>query len=104
MALLRTITLDAQYRSHPLLGQFASDQFYKLYGEGYESPLPASKFSHQLEGIENKAAIWIDAPARLGNEDRNASKSRFRKAEAEMIAKKLKQWIDSEQGKILVLV
>ncbi|MHA3099172.1 DEAD/DEAH box helicase [Acinetobacter brisouii] len=97
----RTITLDAQYRSHPLLGQFASDQFYKLYGEGYESPLPASKFSHQLEGIENKAAIWIDAPARLGNEDRNASKSRFRKAEAEMIAKKLKQWIDSEQGKNL---
>jgi len=98
----RTITLDAQYRSHPLLGQFASDQFYKPYGEGYESPpSPASKFSHQLEGIEDKAAVWIDAPARLGDEERNATKSRFRKAEAELIAKKLKHWIDSEQGKNL---
>ncbi|MDM1697267.1 AAA family ATPase [Thiopseudomonas alkaliphila] len=95
----RTITLDAQYRSHPLLGEFASEQFYEPYGEGYQSPLPASHFSQQLEGIEDKAAVWLDAPARLGAEERNASKSRFRKAEAELIAKQLKQWIDSEQGK-----
>lgn len=95
----RTITLDAQYRSHPLLGQFASEQFYEPYGEGYKSPLPASHFSQQLEGIEDKAAVWLDAPARLGAEDKNPSKSSFRKAEAELIAKQLKQWIDSEQGK-----
>jgi len=97
----RTITLDAQYRSHPLLGQFASDQFYKPYGEGYKSPLPASHFSQQLEGIEDKAAVWIDAPAMLGKEERSATKSLFRKAEAEQIAKQLKQWIDSDQGKNL---
>ncbi|MEZ9368444.1 AAA domain-containing protein [Shewanella sp. 10N.286.51.B2] len=95
----RTITLDAQYRSHPLLGKFASDQFYKPYGEGYESPSPASKFSQELDGIKNKAAVWLDAPAQLGKEERNASKSRFRKAEAELIAEQLKQWIDSKQGK-----
>jgi Superfamily I DNA and RNA helicases and helicase subunits len=95
----RAITLDAQYRSHPLLGQFASDQFYKPYGEGYESPLPASIFSQQLARIEDKAAVWLDAPAQLGKEERNASKSRFRKSEAELIAKQLKQWIDSPQGK-----
>lgn len=94
----RTITLDAQYRSHPLLGQFASDQFYKPYGEAYKSPLPASLFSQQLEGIEDKAAAWLDVPARSGDEDRNANKSRFRKAEAKRIAKQLQQWIDSEQG------
>lgn len=94
----RTITLDAQYRSHPLLGQFASDQFYEPYGEGYISPLPASLFSQQLEGIEDKAAAWLDVPARSGDEDRNANKSRFRKAEAKRIAKQLQQWIDSEQG------
>lgn len=94
----RTITLDAQYRSHPLLGGFASEQFYEPYGEGYESPLPASVFSQQLEGIEDKAAIWLDAPSQLGAEERNDTKSRFRKAEAELIAKQLKQWIDSPQG------
>jgi len=94
----RTITLDAQYRSHPLLGKFASDQFYEPYGEGYESPLPASVFSQQLEGIEDKAAVWLDAPAKGGKEERSASRSLFRKAEAELIAKQLKQWIDSPQG------
>ncbi len=97
----RTITLDAQYRSHPLLGQFASDQFYEPYGEGYESPLPASHFSQQLEGIVDKAAVWLDAPARLGAEERDANDSSFRNAEAKLIAKQLKQWIDSEHGKNL---
>ncbi|GGW72252.1 AAA domain-containing protein [Alishewanella tabrizica] len=97
----RTITLDAQYRSHPLLGQFASDQFYEPYGEGYKSPLSAKHFTQQLEGIEEKAAVWLDVPAWLGDEDRNTSKSRFRKAEAKIIAKQLQQWIDSEQGKNL---
>ena len=97
----RTITLDAQYRSHPLLGEFASEQFYQPYGEAYRSPLMASKFSQQLEGIEDRAAIWLDAPARLGPEQRDGSKSRFRKAEAELIAKQLKQWIDSDQGQQL---
>lgn len=94
----RTITLDAQYRSHPLLGQFASDQFYAPYGEGYTSPLPDKFFSQKLEGVEDKAAVWIDVPSMLGDEDRSDTKSRFRKAEAELIAKQLKQWIDSEQG------
>lgn len=94
----RTITLDAQYRSHPLLGQFASDQFYKPYGEGYESPLSEKYFSQKLDGIQDKAAVWIDVPSMLGNEERSTTKSRFRKAEAELIAKQLKQWIDSEQG------
>lgn len=97
----RTITLDAQYRSHPLLGQFASDQFYKPYGEGYESPLSEKYFSQKLDGIQDKAAVWLDVPARLGPEDRNSSKSRFRKTEAELIAKQLKQWIDSKQGESL---
>ncbi|ELV08564.1 AAA domain-containing protein [Wohlfahrtiimonas chitiniclastica] len=97
----RTITLNAQYRSHPLLGKFASDQFYAPYGEGYDSPLPSSLFMHQLEGVEDKAAVWIDAPAKLGNEERNNSKSRFRKIEAELIAEQLKQWMDSKQGEKL---
>lgn len=97
----RTITLDAQYRSHPLLGQFASDHFYKPYGEEYKSPLPASHFAQQLAGIEDKAAVWLDVPAELGIEERNTSKSRFRNAEAQLIAKQVKEWIDSEQGKSL---
>lgn len=97
----RTITLDAQYRSHPLLGKFASEQFYVPYNEPYKSPLEASKFGQKLDGIEDKAAVWLSVPAQKGSEERDANKSRFRRAEAKLIAKQLKKWIDSEQGKNL---
>ncbi|BBL88946.1 hypothetical protein VroAM7_15990 [Vibrio rotiferianus] len=97
----RTITLDAQYRSHPLLGKFASEQFYAPYNEPYKSPLEEDKFDQRLDGIESKAAVWLDVPAQRGSEERDASKSRFRRAEAKVIAKQLKKWIDSEQGKNL---
>ena len=33
----RTVTLDTQYRMHPLLGQFVSEQFYVPHGEGFGS-------------------------------------------------------------------
>jgi len=97
----RTITLDAQFRSHPLLGQFASDTFYEPHGEAYCSDLPASLFSHKLKGIEEQAAVWVDIPHCYGKEEKDASKSTYRTAEAKAIAKKLSQWIDSEEGKTL---
>lgn len=98
----RTITLDAQFRSHPLLGQFASEQFYQRYGEAYQSPLPATLFDQQLQGIEGKAALWLDVPySEQSKERRNSAKSRYRKLEAEKIAEQLKRWIDSDQGKAL---
>lgn len=97
----RTITLDAQFRSHPLLGKFASDQFYEKHGEAYRSDLPADLFSHKLKGIEDKAAVWIDVPNRLGKEEKNESNSTFRTCEANKIAEALSQWIDSEEGKDL---
>ncbi|MFM9701253.1 hypothetical protein, partial [Streptomyces europaeiscabiei] len=58
----RTITLDAQFRSHRLLGEFASDTFYQPHGEAYRSDLPDSLFSHQLKGIKKQAAVWVDVP------------------------------------------
>lgn len=98
----RTITLDAQFRSHPLLGQFASKQFYDPYGEAYLSPLPATDFDQQLQGIEGKAALWLDVPySEQTKERRNQAKSRYRVREAEKIAEQLKIWIDSEAGKDL---
>ena len=97
----RTITLDAQFRSHPLLGQFASDTFYEPHGEAYRSDLPAALFSHQLKGIEEQAAVWVDVPNISGKEEKDGNKSTYRTAEAKKIAKKLSQWINSEEGKTL---
>jgi superfamily I DNA and/or RNA helicase len=97
----RTVTLNAQYRTHPLLGNFVSDNFYKQYGESYSSPLPAELFNHDLKDAEGYTAVWLDIPNSKGKEYKNSSESRYRESEAKAIAKKLKEWIDSDAGKNL---
>lgn len=94
----RTVTLDAQYRTHPLLGDFASNNFYQKYNEGYRSPLSVSHFGQRLQGIENKAAIWIDVPNSQGKEAVLPSRSRQRVSEAKVIAEHVNKWIGSEDG------
>ena len=94
----RTVTLDAQYRTHPLLGDFVSNNFYQKYNEGYRSPLSESHFEQRLQGIENKAAIWIDVPNSQGKEVVLPSRSRKRVSETKVIAEHVNKWIGSEDG------
>ncbi|MDQ7073586.1 MAG: AAA domain-containing protein [Gammaproteobacteria bacterium] len=96
----RTVTLDSQYRTHPLLGEFASQNFYDQYGEAYRSPLPAELFEQSLNGITNKAAIWLDVKNEKGREEKKGF-SRKRTAEASAIARQLSEWIKSDEGKTL---
>ncbi|MDB4542831.1 AAA domain-containing protein [bacterium] len=93
----RTVTLDAQYRCHPLLGQFVSDSFYREFGESYDSPLAESSFTQSLQCIEGKAAIWLDVPNSRGKEAKKGF-SRIRTAEAQKIAEQLNVWVKSTQG------
>lgn len=97
----RTITLDAQYRSHPLLGEFASHCFYEPYGQRYQSPTDAKEFEHQLAGIENKAAIWLDVPHAINEKETKAGTSRYRDAEVETIVHYLKQWLNNDKNQDL---
>jgi DNA polymerase III delta prime subunit len=103
----RTVTLDAQYRMHPLLGEFVSNNFYykpdgdQPFDERFRSPLPAKQFEHGLERTRGCAAAWIKIPNKDGKEEKLPSKSRRRIAEANAIAEMLKDWIDSDQGKNL---
>ncbi|MEL3908224.1 MAG: AAA domain-containing protein [Treponemataceae bacterium] len=87
----RTITLDAQYRMHPILGNFASKQFYEKYGEAFESPRLASDFAHSLPYIENKPCVWIDVPRSRGEEKREGT-SWIRTEEAKEIVKYIKEF------------
>lgn len=96
----RIITLDEQYRTHPVLGEFCSRLFYEPHGEGYKSPRPATDFTHALPDIENKAAVWVDVPKALGTEERKGT-SRKRECEAECIVEHLLQFAGSEAGKQL---
>lgn len=90
----RSITLDAQYRMHPLLGQFVSEQFYDKYDEGFMSPLPAEMFEQKLF---NKPLVWYDLKNSKGNEEKFGT-SRIRHCEADLIAEKVKEFIESSNG------
>lgn len=93
----RVITLDAQYRMHPLLGNFVSENFYDLYGEHFSSPRPASDFEQLLF---DKPLVWIDLPSDCGKEEKKGT-SRIRMCEADYIVDKVKGYIDSKEGKEL---
>jgi superfamily I DNA and/or RNA helicase len=97
---VRTVTLDAQYRMHPMLGSFVSKHFYDNYGEGFESPLDGTYFVHNLPGTQGKPAAWLDVPRERGAHDVNGT-SWYRKAEADAIAKQFQIWKTCEEGKKL---
>ena len=88
--IVRAVTLDAQYRMHPVLGQFVSDHFYKPYGEGFSSPRPAEQFS---QGICETPLSWIHIGAEHGTDRRTANRSLCRKCEVDYIAAKLKEYL-----------
>lgn len=90
----RTITLDAQYRMHPVLGEFVNRNFYAPHGEGFESPLREEYFQQSLS---QKPYMWIDLPHRLGDERRNGV-SRQRECEADCIVSSIQAYMDSLEG------
>jgi superfamily I DNA and/or RNA helicase len=94
----RVVTLDAQYRTHPLLGNFVSRNFYDKHKEGYKSPLGAEYFYQRLPDINGKAAVWIDVQNNQGGEVRLDNGSRKREAEAQVIAEYVNKWIGAEEG------
>ena len=81
----RTVTLDVQYRMHPILGRFISDTFYAPHGESLTSGRPETDFSHSLIRYQNAVAAWVDVPLGRGTESSGQSKSR--RVEAVWIAR-----------------
>jgi hypothetical protein len=80
----RTVTLDKQYRMHPVLGRFVSDRFYKPYKEAFESPRQEGEFEQDLADYAGKCAAWLHVPAERGGETGRQSKAR--PCEARVIA------------------
>ena len=89
------VSLDAQYRTHPVLGEFISKNFYAGEEDGVKlrSPRPAEDFEHRLAGFEDSVAAWIDVPKSRGEEVRKGT-SRARPVEAETLVDHLKSILD----------
>lgn len=91
----RIVTLDKQYRMHPLLGDFISRNFYERFSpkEKFTSGLDEKYFAHDLPGAEGKCAVWLDVPLSAGKPTRSGT-SQTRPAEADAICEKLREWVD----------
>lgn len=95
----RTIILDAQYRMHPILGEFVDEVFYKPHDEHFTSPLPAKNYA-QFISKKQFPVEWYDFPYKYGIE-RKEGTSRVRDCEADFIVEKIQKCITSEEGKNL---
>lgn len=98
----RRVTLDKQYRMHPLLGSFISRNFYERFDptEKFGSGRPASDFIHNLPDSDGKPAVWLDVPAQKGRHQKNGT-SWTRPVEATVITRQLQSWMSSDAGKDL---
>ena len=86
----RAVTLDAQYRMHPTLGNFVSENFYAPYGEAFRSPRPASDF---VQEICPSPVRWVNIPANRGRDLRSSSRSLYRTCEVDYIAETLDNYL-----------
>lgn len=98
----RRVTLDKQYRMHPTLGDFISRNFYEHFdpSEKFKSGRPASDFVHALPDTDGKPAVWLEVPAKKGKHLRRDT-SWIRPAEATVISRQLRAWMDCDAGKDL---
>ena len=95
----RTITLNTQYRTHRILGEFVSKVFYEKNGDPkINSPRKDEDFYHKLPTLNNKPCAWINVDSKV-KETKISTGGYTRKAEAIAIAKHIKMLLDSEDGK-----
>ncbi|MGE1697539.1 DEAD/DEAH box helicase [Enterobacter hormaechei] len=99
--LQRVVMLDKQFRMHPLLGDFISQQFYEKEGLGRVEPGRSAEEFVFDEGFlralgplasayRDKVCQWIDLPASAGLAEKSGT-SRIRTIEAERIAQEVAQ-------------
>ena len=99
----RTITLNAQYRTHPTLGEFCSKNFYERHdiSEKYSSPLPADYFKQNLHNISNRYCTWFDVRYSPESAMKTKQGSKYREAEARICARCIALWLNDENSKSL---
>jgi len=91
----RCITLDKQFRTTPVLGDFISKNFYECHGEKrIESGTSMDKLKHNLKNYKNISASWIDVPYKAGKE--NSGQSKSRNIEAQVIAKEINSLMEEK--------
>jgi hypothetical protein len=86
----RCVTLDCQYRMHPVLADLVNSSFYSPYGEQFGSPNNEAFIEplvHDVAEAGERVVLWKSVPLSCGKERRQASgHSWLRQPEAEVAA------------------
>jgi energy-coupling factor transporter ATP-binding protein EcfA2 len=97
----RVVTLNEQYRMHPVLGELVSTTFYPDK-ERFKSPLPAGRFAHRTtyrnRRDEPVPAAWVDVPP--GGEQQEHH-SWCRAPEAERVAEHVERLLKDREARSL---
>ena len=94
----RVVMLDTQFRMHPILGNFISEQFYESVGLAKLKPgKEANDFPSDTPGFEGKVCAWLNVPHLPGNSERRLETSRswIRNDEAQVVAKEAVRLLNS---------
>jgi len=106
----RIVMLDTQFRMHPILGDFVSQQFYEAEGmDKLKTTRPANDFDFSPDFIQalgregqhyaGKVCQWIDVPLSEGKSSKRGT-SPIRNAEAKRIATEVQRLLEAN-GKSL---
>ncbi|MFI6934929.1 DEAD/DEAH box helicase [Streptomyces sp. NPDC050287] len=86
----RFVRLDTQFRMHPVLGSFVSENFYD---RRLRNGRDAAEFVHGIDRYGEVPAVWLPVPLSAGGETQRGS-SRARPAEAAAIAAEIAALIE----------
>lgn len=94
----RRVTLDKQYRMHPL-GSFISHASTERFDptEHFGSGRPVSDFAHAISSTNGKPAVWLDVPAQIGRHQKDGTS--WTRPAKPVIVRKLNEWMSSDEGK-----
>lgn len=91
----RVVMLDMQFRMHPTLGDFISKHFYEAAGlDKVYSGKTEADFPETVPLYGRVVCQWVDVPAQAGSDERLASGSRLRSAEAIRTAHEVKRLLE----------
>jgi DNA polymerase III delta prime subunit len=92
----RVVTLNTQYRMHPVLGNFISKTFYEKEGDPQIlSGISADKLIHGIDKYKDKVAVSINIPNNMGKEEKYKG-STYRTVEAKKAIKVAKEILDED--------
>lgn len=97
----RTVTLDTQYRMHPVLGDFISRVFYEKDGNRIASPRKPDEFSHSVKRYKELCAAWEEP--RNPEYEKKSGTGWINVAEADLVVERVKEILEDSVETIGVI-